>query len=193
VSPKRYIGRVCSKHPELGGERRIYRNECPACAKERTDKWRAANKDRITAHMRKWTASHPETNRAKARAWEKANPEKRRARAKIWRDNNPDKCAEYASKYAKSHKGVVNTNTYRYRAKKLRAQPVWAKQDHIRGMYELCALFRSAGLDLHVDHIVPLQSKYVCGLHVENNLQLLHSTENVVKNNRTWPDMPRSL
>jgi hypothetical protein len=42
----------------------------------------------------------------------------------------------------------------------------------------------------HVDHIVPLVSKFVCGLHCEANLQLLPGPENQRKGNRVWPDMP---
>lgn len=66
----------------------------------------------------------------------------------------------------------------KYRAAKLRASPEWANQKLIYKIYDN----RPEGY--HVDHIVPLQGKLVCGLHVESNLQYLHASENLSKGNK---------
>jgi hypothetical protein len=44
-------------------------------------------------------------------------------------------------------------------------------------------------VEYHVDHIVPLTSDLVCGLHCEANLQIAVGKDNIAKNNRWWPDM----
>lgn len=67
----------------------------------------------------------------------------------------------------------------------LHALPKWANIEHIKNIYK-----KAKETGMVVDHIVPLISKIVCGLHCENNLQLLSHTENSSKANRYWPDMP---
>ena len=107
---------------------------------------------------------------------------------RVWRQKNPEK-VKAAKRRSTETKRVHLTNyENNRRAGKLQATPRWANLDYIAGMYEVCGLFRSIWLDLEVDHIVPLKGKNVCGLHVENNLQLLHAKDNRVNKNR-WTDV----
>jgi len=70
------------------------------------------------------------------------------------------------------------------------ATPWWANMDRIREIYEeRDAVSQRTGVQHHVDHIVPLKSKYVCGLHNEFNLQILPAADNLSKSNKVWPDM----
>lgn len=46
------------------------------------------------------------------------------------------------------------------------------------------------GIKHDVDHVVPLRSKLVCGLHNEFNLAVIPASENRSKGNRYWPGMP---
>ena len=57
--------------------------------------------------------------------------------------------------------------------------PSWANREKMNSIYKEARI-----LGLEVDHILPLQGKTVCGLHVETNLQLLTKTENLKKGNR---------
>lgn len=97
--------------------------------------------------------------------------------------------AEQRNAYQKANPHMFNANTAKRRATKLRATPLWVDKQHVESLYLIAAINRQGGYDLHVDHIVPLRSNKVCGLHCEANLQLLPASDNTSKGNRWWPDM----
>lgn len=66
----------------------------------------------------------------------------------------------------------------RYKAAKLGAIVPWTELDKIAIFYSLCPP------GYQVDHIIPLQGRTVCGLHVLNNLQYLTITDNLKKHNK---------
>jgi hypothetical protein len=70
------------------------------------------------------------------------------------------------------------------RAQILKATPSWANLELIKEFYIL-----AASVGYHVDHIIPLQGKTVCGLHVETNLQLLAPYDNMSKSNKLLDDI----
>ena len=68
------------------------------------------------------------------------------------------------------------------------ATPYWLSKMHkieIEDIY-WCAreMERILGEKFHVDHIVPINGKNVCGLHVPWNLQILTVEENLKKGNK---------
>ncbi len=78
-----------------------------------------------------------------------------------------------------------------YRKKLRQATPPWADRDKIKALYdEAKALTRSTGVLHTVDHVVPLKGEFVCGLHVQNNLQVVTHAENMRKGN-TFVDQLR--
>lgn len=104
---------------------------------------------------------------------------------------NPDKAAEYTRAYRKRHqeKVMVQNRNYSslYRSKRrgLKSKPIWFDKEKVDFIYKKARL-----LSMEVDHIVPLLSDIVCGLHTWENLQLLEMKLNRSKSNKTWPDMP---
>ena len=70
----------------------------------------------------------------------------------------------------------------------MQATPSWlsgAEKAHIKRTYKLAALMEEiTGEPYHVDHIIPLQGKNVCGLHVPQNLQVLKASLNLSKSNK---------
>lgn len=63
------------------------------------------------------------------------------------------------------------------RARVKQQTPAWSDREELRKIYIGCPE------GLHVDHIVPISGRNVCGLHVPHNLQYLTATENSKKSN----------
>lgn len=64
------------------------------------------------------------------------------------------------------------------------ATPKWANPAAMLEIYaERDRLTEQTGVPHHVDHIVPIQHSYVCGLNCEANLRVVTATENLRKRN----------
>ena len=117
------------------------------------------------------------------------NREKLREKRKKYHLNNKDKAKEYKLKnkdkikeanrlYRLNNPHIKNTANAIRRATKLNATPKFANIKKIKEIYKNCPK------GFHVDHIIPLKNKLVCGLHVEWNLQYLPAKENLSKSNK---------
>ena len=91
--------------------------------------------------------------------------------------------------YLKEHKAQILARNRTRELSKLQRTPPWltkAQHEEMADIYkqakELEAIFFNR--KFHVDHIVPLQGKDVCGLHVPWNLQILTAEENLAKSNK---------
>jgi 5-methylcytosine-specific restriction endonuclease McrA len=67
--------------------------------------------------------------------------------------------------------------------------PAWVDRSEIEAVYKRAReITLATGTEHQVDHIVPLQGEFVCGLHVPWNLQVLTARENAAKKNRILPE-----
>lgn len=160
---------------EFTYRKRQANNVCKDCVASYQKEYKEDHADKIKEQKALHVERHRDEIRIYKRLWARKNSEAHAIRGKAWRVNNP---------------GKANALTWKRRANKLRATPKWANLDKIKSFYET-----SSGLSMllgewyNVDHIVPLQSPYVCGLHCEANMQVILRSENQSKNNRWWPDM----
>lgn len=158
--------------------------------------WNAANRERrnthakmprekFAAYMREWRKKHPpkpltdaqrEAQREASRKhYRRSSPDQIRAKRqafKRWRINNLGR--------------MVAHQVARQSAQENRT-PAWLTDEDIwlmNEVYDLAAQRRAAtGVQWHVDHIVPLRGRYVSGLHVPSNLQVITAAENIRKHN----------
>lgn len=106
------------------------------------------------------------------------------------RANTSEHIKEQRKQYRKDNLANHAANIAKRRAKKLLASPIWSETEAIRQLYIECEQISiSTNTHREVDHIVPLQSDIVSGLHVLANLRIITSVENNSKGNRYWPDM----
>ena len=156
--------------------------------KANVKRWRHANKERV----RQWTRENRKLNVERIRAnglrWYWRNKERSLECTKKWQEENKDRFKAQCAIWMKEHGAAKQAKR---RASKMRATPQWADSASIKAIYAASReMTRATGQKWVVDHVVPLRSRLVCGLHVESNLQLLPFAENAKKHNRYWPDMP---
>lgn len=88
-------------------------------------------------------------------------------------------------RYRKANLPKVNAADAAKIKKRKRATPKWLNWFHraqIEEFYELAAAKSvQTGVEHHVDHVVPIKGKKVCGLNVPWNLQLLSAKDNMRK------------
>ncbi len=116
------------------------------------------------------------------------------AKREYYQKNKPD-IEQKKKEYTEKNRGKLNAYWAfagaKRRAAVRKATPAWSDENKIKWIYRHASLLNCwPGEKIHVDHIVPLTSDVVCGLHCEDNLQLLGLSENSSKGNYYWPDMP---
>ena len=102
-------------------------------------------------------------------------------------NRNKERWKEYGKTYyaIPEKRAMRNLDAATRRVAQRSATPKWSNKKAMRSIYlEAQRLTESTGMEYHVDHIIPLLGKRVCGLHTEGNLQILLGTENSRKNNK---------
>lgn len=166
-------------------------SDCRKCHNLIVMVYARANPDKARIATKKWRELNPGACKESNSAWRKANKEKLSENQKRYASNNPEKILDNVKKYASANRGKMNAKKALHEAQKIQATPLWSNNSEIGKIYKK-AIDQSflTGERYEVDHIVPLRGKTVCGLHVQQNLQIITKVNNMKKSNSFWPDMP---
>ena len=190
------------------GSKDGHTSHCKICRSAKKKIYCAANKEKIAAKNKIWYFENHEENLQRSRKYYAENKEKVLERnkpyMKVWRKENRDHLNEYDKHYrkenkesydsytkpymkqwAQENKDSINARNSEHRANKINATPPWANEEAMKEFYkDAQRLTNETGEIHHVDHIIPLKGKNVCGLHCEDNLQVLTKKENLSKGNK---------
>ena len=143
---------------------------CKPCKNKSNKVWQERNRDKIKEYGIEYYKNNKGHKNESSRVYYAKNKAERALQIKEWQRNNPS---------------IVRAHNAKRRASKLQATPQWADLGKIQEVYtEAQRLTELLGIEMHVDHIVPLQGSLVSGLHVETNLQILPAVENLRKSNK---------
>lgn len=163
-----FTGKPC-KHGHIS-KRQVANKSCHECNKKSFAKWESSNLSQRAARKRN------------AR---KLNPDRAREVARLWRLATPQKQKEMARKNYLRNRHLFIAGSKKRKLTQSRNMPFWADSKKIREFYkEAARLTLKTGVKHHVDHIIPLNGKYVSGLHIPQNLQVITAQENLKKGNK---------
>jgi len=141
------------------------------------------NKEKINARKRERYKTDLEY-KEKERARRNKKFKERWATNEEWRKKKIQKTKDWFEKNKDAQIAYANKK----KAKRLKAVALWADKKAIRELYRIAAIkTKETGVKHHVDHVYPLKSPFLCGLHVETNLQVITAEENLRKRNLYWP------
>lgn len=105
------------------------------------------------------------------------------SKSKYWENSDASREVRRLAYYR--NKDAYKRRATERRAYKGRAIPKWADARMTNGLYVIARrISECTGMQWHVDHIVPLKGRTVCGLHSPENLRVIPATLNMSKGAR---------
>lgn len=189
-----YFCTICKETKPVGefgsqkGARIKIRSHCRKCRSEKSAAHNKNNFERVS----KIQAAYRDRNKDKIKNYFAdlyvKTKNKIDARNKAWHAANRESRSEKGKENYRKNRAAAYERRGRRRASEISATPRWLsfiQKAQVTEVYDIAfAREMQTGIKQHVDHIVPLRNKAVCGLHVPWNLQVLTADENLSKRNR---------
>lgn len=184
-----FTGKACKRGHF--SERWTYNSACVECNRTLNEKWREDNPIRLLQNQRQYA----EVNREKRQAYMKSYRQENKEKLKAWskqnylarKETNRKIMQTACRKWRQANRSRMNALKRGYDARRLRATPSWLTKEDLQTMISVYKtaheLNHETGIKHHVDHIIPLRGKTVCGLHVPWNLQIIPAIQNLKKSN----------
>lgn len=188
---KTYLGAPCKRgHAGWRFTSTMGCRDCAAArrntpeAKAEAAAYRAAHAEEAKDYGRQHWERYKDERNAERREHTKRAPGHRKEQSRLYYERNKERiCARNRDPAVRARFRARDNHLSRLKkARRIQATPAWANLEAIRAFYA-----EAEALGLHVDHVIPMRGRLVCGLHVENNLQLLDSVANMRKNNSFDP------
>ena len=198
------ICKRCSKEQPLTNEffqwqksRNSFTAMCRICHKKSVKRYRinnpekikeyvAKNKEHISNYHKKYM-SNPDNKKRKqqyGKDWYAKNRDNKLKQNRNWFLANKDKHKELRTNWYKNNKHRVYANYHKRKRALNKQMPKWYQHDKVLSVFKKAISMRQQKKDVSVDHVIPLQGKFVSGLHVHTNLKIIPHKENCGKQNR---------
>lgn len=180
-----FTGNPCKRgHVAL---RQVSSEMCMVCSNDKAKGYYRKNKASAIARRMQRYHDDPQGERAKMREHYNRNKDDAKAKRKHRYALNGDLLRAQSRDWAKSNPAMRKAQHIKRRARKLNATPKWFGEFDELVMLEAADLCRrreaSTGNPWHVDHMIPLQAREACGLHVGANIQVIPAAMNIKKRN----------
>lgn len=154
--------------------------QCKACVKEYTKSHYANNVDRLKLKAKRYRLENPIKVQKLRASYYTTHKKQECLNSRKYRATRKPEIAAYNKAYHKANSGIL---IHKLRLRQLKDRtPTWSNRKAIKDIYINCPK------GLVVDHIIPINSKSVSGLHVPCNLQYLTFRANASKSNKFTQD-----
>jgi hypothetical protein len=175
-----FTGKPCKRGHVT--ERYVSTNTCVQCHAEAALRWKTNNPEKRRKNLDAWKKRNKNKHESYVKKAKAKNPQQYNKYSADWVRRNPEKRKQVSASYTKRNLDKALARTNARRARLIKACPPWSDLKAIQKLYEdRKQRSLDTGVTYHVDHIVPLHGKTVCGLHVPQNLRLIPATENFRK------------